>query len=96
MSRYNERSLGDIIREVLKRNRLEDKITETRIMSSWEKVMGQHIARYTNRVVLQRRTLIIYLRSSVLRNELSMGKNKIIKMLNEEIGEDAIDKITFR
>ncbi len=96
MAKSNERTLGELIKEVLKHHRLEDKITETRIMSSWEKVMGAHIARYTDRVVIRGHVLTVYLRSSVLRNELAYAKSKIIRMINDELGEEIINKVVFR
>jgi len=48
---------------------------------------------HTTSVKLQNKTLVIQLNSSVLREELSYGKDKIIKMMNEEIGEEIISKL---
>ncbi len=96
MNHSNEQSLGEVIKAFLKKCHLEEKIKETRILSSWERVMGKNIARYTSRVELRKTTLIIHMSSSVLRNELSMAKSKIIDMINEEAGEKVIDKIIFR
>jgi predicted nucleic acid-binding Zn ribbon protein len=59
----------------------------------WTKMMGPGIATHTTSVRLQNKTLIIQLSSSVLREELSYGKEKIIKMINEELGEEAIGKL---
>ncbi len=95
MKRANERSLGEIIREVLKQHRLNDKLTETRIMGSWEKIMGTHIAGYTSGMSLRGKTLTVFLSSSVLRSELSFAKTKIIRMINEEMGQDLIGDIRF-
>jgi hypothetical protein len=44
-------------------------------------------------VQLQNKTLVISLSSSVLREELSYGKEKIMKMMNEEMGEELVKKI---
>lgn len=59
----------------------------------WEKLMGNGVVSYTDSVQLQNKTLIVKLKSSVLREELSYGKEKIIKMLNEELGEELITKL---
>jgi hypothetical protein len=48
---------------------------------------------HTTSVKLQNKTLIIQLTSSVLREELSYGKEKIIKMMNEKVGEGVISKL---
>ena len=96
MRRTNEQSLGELIKHFLKSFQLEEKITETRIMTSWEKVMGGPIAHYTEKVILRRKVLTVHLTSSVLRNELSMAKTKIIKMINKELEQEAIEEIIFR
>ncbi len=96
MAHYNTRPLGELIREVLRRHRLDGKITETRIMSSWEKVMGTHIARYTDNVSVRQGKLTVYLRSSVLRNELEYAREKIIQKINEELGEEIVRDVVFK
>ncbi len=96
MKRSNQQSLGEAIREFLKTHRLEEKITETRTIAVWEKLMGKHITRYTRKVSLKNKVLTVYLSSSVLRSELSHGKTKIREMLSKEVGEGTIDDIEFR
>lgn len=96
MKRTNDQSLGTLIKEFLKTNNLEEKITETRIMSLWEKIMGPGIARYTQRMTLTRGCLIVYLSSSVLRNELEMGKSKIILLINKELEKETILELIFK
>ncbi len=95
MSRTNERTLGEIIRQVLKEHRLEGKIMEAKVASAWSAVMGPNIARYTTSVHLNGATLRVCLRSSVLRSELSMGKERIVSMLNRELGGEVVQEIIF-
>ncbi|MDG1052323.1 MAG: DciA family protein, partial [Flavobacteriaceae bacterium] len=40
--------------------------------------------------------LYVSLSSSVLRQELSYGKQKIVDLINEEIGKNLINKIVLR
>ncbi len=96
MARTNERSLGEIIKTVLKRHGLEDKLTETKIFTSWEKIMGQPIAKLTHKLAFQKGCLVVYLHSSVLRNELSYAKSKIIGLINKELGKPVVQDIVFR
>lgn len=96
MKKSNQLTIGEAIREFLKTHRLEEKITETRIAASWEKIMGKHIARYTARLELKQGVLTVHLTSAVLRSELSYGKTKIIEMINRETGETTVRDIVFR
>lgn len=96
MRNPNQQTIGEAIREFLKNFRLEDKITELKITDTWEKTMGPGIARYTQRISFKNNTLLIQLGSPALRQELSYGKSKIIKLINEALGTDEVKEIEFR
>lgn len=86
-------SVKDLMKSFIKENNLSKGMQKMKIEESWEKLMGQGVASYTESVQLQNKTLIIKLSSSVLREELSYGKEKIITMLNEEMGEQVVSKL---
>ena len=50
---------------------------------------------WVEKITLQQDTLIVKLTSSVLRQELSYGKEKIIEMINESLGKDKVSDIRF-
>ncbi len=58
--------------------------------------MGAAIVKYTSQIKLDRDTLYVQLSSSVLREELSYGKQKIIDLLNEEMKKPLISKLVLR
>ena len=58
--------------------------------------MGNGVNNYTTNILLKQETLYVQLSSSVLREELSYGKEKIITMLNEHLGKELIKKNSFK
>ena len=64
-----------------------------KIEETWLKIMGNGVVSYTDSIQLKNKTLIVKLSSSVLREELSYGKEKIIKMINEELQSSVVNKI---
>lgn len=92
--RVNEsQSIKDLMSSFIKENNLSKGMRKMEIAEAWAKLMGQGVVSYTTKIQLQNKTLVVALSSSVLREELSYGKEKIIKMLNEEMGEKLISKI---
>jgi len=92
--RQNEfHSIQDLMKDVIKDNKLTKGMNQLSVKDAWAKLMGQGVVSYTNKVELNGKTLIVNLKSSVLREELSYGKEKIISMMNDEIGEKLISKI---
>jgi len=95
--RNNEHiSITDALQEFVETNKLEKGLDKVNVQIAWEKMMGNGVNNYTTAVSLQRDTLYVQLSSSVLREELSYGKEKIITMLNEELGKDIIKKLILR
>ncbi|WP_339881693.1 DUF721 domain-containing protein [Polaribacter vadi] len=87
-------SLGDLCsKSFIRENNLSKKMQKIKVEETWFKMMGPGVATHTTSVKLNNKTLIIHLKSSVLREELSYGKEKIIKMMNEELAEEVISKL---
>lgn len=95
--RNNENiSISDALKEFVETNKLEKGLNKVNVADAWAKLMGNGVNNYTNTVNLERDTLYVQLSSSVLREELSYGKAKIISMLNEELGKEIIKKLVLR
>jgi len=58
--------------------------------------MGNGVNHYTKNVILKGSVLYVELSSSVLREELSHGKSKIIAMINEELRRDVVRDVVLR
>ncbi|OIQ38256.1 MAG: RNA-binding protein [Bacteroidetes bacterium MedPE-SWsnd-G1] len=89
----NYSSIEDLMKVVIKENNLTKGMNQMNVKDVWANLMGNGVVSYTESVQLQNKTLIVKLKSSVLREELSYGKEKIIKMLNDELGEELITKL---
>ena len=92
--RQNEyQSIKDLMKTVIKENNLTKGMQKMDVREAWEKLMGNGVMSYTESVQLQNTTLVVKLKSSVLREELSYGKEKIIAMINEELGDELVKKL---
>ena len=89
-------NMGEALNEFIKANKLEKGMDKVNVKDAWKKLMGNGVDNYTNAVELRSDTLFVSLSSSVLREELSHGKSKIIAMLNEELGKDLVKKLVLR
>jgi len=93
MRDYNQQTLKESISKMLRAYKLKDKLDEVKIIDKWEELMGKTIAKYTGKVYIRNKRLYIQLTSAPLKQELSYMKDKIIAILNEEIGEQVINEV---
>jgi ketopantoate reductase len=92
----NLHSLGEALNEFIRENKLQNGMDKVLAREAWEKIMGNGVNNYTTAVELRNNTLFVSLSSSVLREELSHGKSRIIDMLNEELNKDLVKNIVLR
>ena len=95
--RFNEEtSLQDILKEFIQVNKLDSGMDKVDVEQAWKNLMGNGVNNYTKNIMLKNNTLYVELTSSVLREELSFGKEKIVKMINEELRRDVVTTVVLR
>jgi ketopantoate reductase len=92
----NQQSLGEALNAFIEENKLQKGIDKVMVRKAWEKIMDNGVNNYTTAVELRNDTLFVSLSSSVLREELSHGKSRIIDMINEELNKDLVKNIVLR
>ena len=93
---FEIKKVNSTLNNLIKNSSLKEGLNNIKIQNIWKKTMGDNINSYTSEITLRKHTLYINLSSSVLREELSYGKEKIIKLLNEELKAEIIRKIILR
>ncbi|MFN3136775.1 MAG: DUF721 domain-containing protein [Allomuricauda sp.] len=88
--------LSEALNEFIQENKLQKGMDRVNARDAWSSLMGNGVNNYTTSVELKNETLYVSLSSSVLREELSLGKSKIIKMINEELGKELVKKLVLR
>ena len=89
----NNMELKNLINTFLKENKLEKGLLNIEVKKAWFELMNNGVANYTTDVSLRKKTLYIKLSSPALKEELSYGKEKLIKLINERFKENVVEKI---
>ena len=90
-----EKHLGDVINKLLKAYDLEDKMKELDLLQAWPDLMGKAVAHRTKSIEVKNQKLILKIDSSVMREELHIGKQVIIHRVNEFMGKEVIRDVWF-
>ena len=96
MERRKTVHISEVIQELLKKNNMKSRLDETTITQKWEEVVGKTMAKYTQKVYVNKGILYVEVTSSVARNELAMNRSILIEQLNEITGSETIKEIIFR
>jgi len=85
--------MSALMKRFIKVNNLEKGFQKINVEKEWDNLMGPGVKSYTEKVTLKGGTLMVKISSTSLRTELSYGKEKILKMMNDSLGEEIIKKV---
>jgi predicted nucleic acid-binding Zn ribbon protein len=91
-----DKSLKDAMDEMLHEFHLDKKLSQQKLLASWEKIMGKAVANRTSKLFFHDKKLFIYLDSAALRQELLNSRDKIKALLNEEAGTEIVEEIILQ
>lgn len=91
----NNIEIKNLVEVFLKQNKLEDGLLNIEVKKAWFDLMKNGVSNYTTDVNLRNKTLYIKLSSPALKEELSYGKEKLIKLINDKFDKDLIEKIVL-
>lgn len=89
----NSETLKEVMYRLIKAYGLGPKLLEVEVKQSWDDIMGPVIATKTSHIKLIDGILKVKVTSAALKNELSMAKSKIAKMMNESLKSDTIKEV---
>jgi predicted nucleic acid-binding Zn ribbon protein len=86
-------SMGDALKQFLDKSRIKNSIQAMQIEDHWEKIMGNTIAKYTDKLEIRNGTLFIYTKVAPLKNELVYQRDLIIQRINESLGQVIVREV---
>jgi predicted nucleic acid-binding Zn ribbon protein len=90
-----EQPLKEVIEKFLKAYAWDGKMKEMEVVAAWSELMGAAVANRTKEIRIQNKKLFLTIDSSVMREELLLGKQIIIQRVNEFAGQEIINDIWF-
>ena len=89
----NAQSLGAVIKDLMKVYGLDKKMDEVEVVNAWNEIMGPMITGHTREISVKNKVLKIKLDSGVLKEEFSYSKEKLIKLINDQVGKPVINSV---
>jgi hypothetical protein len=97
MQKKNAQPLSEALSDFFNENSaLRVKMSQQRVVRGWNELFGEGVSGYTGNLYFNRDTLYVHLTSAVLRAELMMIKEELIKKLNDHAETPVVRDIVFR
>jgi predicted nucleic acid-binding Zn ribbon protein len=92
----DKQSMQEVLNSFIQENNLQKGLDQVDLATAWTDVLGPGVANYTTSVRFKSGVLTVKLKSSVLREELSLGQSKIIALLNEHLGRELVESVNLQ
>ncbi|HWP81820.1 MAG TPA: DUF721 domain-containing protein [Bacteroidota bacterium] len=94
--RSSTKPIGQALQDLVSSLGIDRRLQEYRAVTEWEEIVGEHIAKVSSPVRIAQGVLVVRVRVSTWRNELTLRKKEIIQKLNAVIGDGTIKDIRFQ
>ena len=94
--RGETKKISKVLEDVISQKHFRVGIDNLRVQEAWVKTMGENIQKYTYNVKFKKGILYIKLKSSVLKEELIFEKNKVINLINQELGKEYVKELVLK
>tara|TARA_Y100001954_G_scaffold213156_1_gene241514 strand:+ start:53 stop:343 length:291 start_codon:yes stop_codon:yes gene_type:complete len=96
MRRNNINTIGQVIKKLIKNNKLSKRLDVLNVLDVWNNIIGKDLEKYVKSTKLVDDKLYIALRSSIVRNEISYKKTELIQRINKKLNKDVIKDIILK
>lgn len=95
MERCSPQSVAEVLRDVLEKTQLQNRMDELKAAEMWSKIVGPDIAAQTSRPYVKNGRMQIGVPNASLRNELHLNRSNIQTIINHNLGKEIIKEIRF-
>jgi predicted nucleic acid-binding Zn ribbon protein len=95
MKKDSIQSFKQVFGDFLKKENLDQKFNEKKLISMWHEMMGATIANRTTGIFIKNKMMFVKLTSAPLKQELTMSKAKVLELIARKIGTGVIEDVRF-
>ena len=96
MKRVKAQPIGELLNQLFRSPDIAAKIAEGSLPHIWREVVGEVIAAETRQVRFVRGALYVHIASSVLRTELMMQREALVRSINLRVGSDLVKSLVVQ
>jgi hypothetical protein len=96
MRRSETLKLGELIKQSITANKLDDGLDKVRVKEIWFEVAGSYAVKATTDVYAENGKLYVSLNSSIIRSEIMLIRSELVKRINQQLGRRFINEIVVR
>ena len=91
-----KKPVGELLKEMMKAYRMNDKLDETTVKNNWGELVGEMVAKNTDKLYIKNNILYVHITSSVIKLEVSYHVNIILDRVHHLLKNKEIREIKIK
>ena len=96
MRKRNEKPVGQLLQEMMKAYRMNDKLDETTVKNNWGDLVGEMVAKNTEKLYIKNNILYVQITSPTIRLEVSYHVSMILERIHHLLKNKDIKDIKLK
>ena len=93
---YKLKSIKSILENFVDQDKIADGIFNVKIKQAWEKAVEKKILDYTKSIYIKGDILFIEVSNPILKQEILYSRQKVIDLINDDLGKEIVKKIVLK
>lgn len=95
MQKIYAQSVGDVLRQTIQECNMAARLDERKAIAIFLELLGADLSAKCGKPNVKSGVMYVPLSSAVLRQELTMNRSLMIRLINEQLGKPVISEIRF-
>ncbi len=96
MKRHNDLPISEVLRQWKQNSKFKPMLIQQKLEADWENWFGKIIAKNTSKLYVRDHKLYIQVQSAPIKYEMHLGREKLMQVINEKIGENYFEEIVVQ
>lgn len=75
---------------------MQPMLVQKKIQAEWENWLGKLIAKNTDKLYVSNHKLFVHIKSGPIKQELNLGRQQLLQLINEKLGQHYLEEILIR
>ena len=93
---YKLKSIKSILENFVDQDKIADGIFNVKIKQAWETAVEKKILDYTKSIYIKGDVLFIEVSNPILKQEILYSRQKVIDLINDDLGKEIVKKIVLK
>ena len=93
MKRHNDLPISEVLKQWSQTSKFKPNLIQQKLEAEWGNWLGKTVAKHTDKIVVRGQKLYIFIKSNTLKYEMNLGRERLLNLIHQKLGENYFEEI---